>query len=362
MAGHKCCLVITFAIFCLFFIGTQAHSCTTFVIGDRDRQLFGRNYDFGFGDGYVMVNKRGVAKTAYPSISNDETGEVASWASQFGSVTFNQFGREFPQGGMNEAGLIIESMALRSTRYPQPDSRPYIRSPSLWRQYILDTCSTVKEVIDNDSQIRISYDASKGIGTHFLVLDRTGDAAIIEFIDGKMVVHTGDSLPIRVLTNNTYEDSLYYWQKKSSPLIDRWSSIQRFLTAATSVQACLSARRHSNPDFAFGILAAVSGWQTRWSIVYDNQNMRIYFRTDGNPGIREIDMKALDFSCRTPVKVLDLNNELTGDVTDKLIDYTPEMNINLTKVSFTKLGSMINIPPQIVEIWGTFPDGLKCGE
>jgi len=362
VAGYKFCLVITFVTFCMFFISSQAHSCTTFILGERDHQLFGRNYDFEFGDGYVMVNKKGVAKTAYPSISDDETGKVASWESKFGSVTFNQFGREFPQGGMNETGLIIESMALRSTRYPQPDSRPYVRSPSLWRQYILDTCSTLKEVIDNDSQIRISYDASKGIGTHFLVLDRTGDAAIIEFIDGKMVVHTGDSLPIKVLTNNTYEDSVHYWRKKSSPLIDRWSSIQRFLTAANFVQDDLTARRHSSPEYAFEILAAVSGSMTRWSIVYDKQNMRIYFRTDGNSKIREINMKALDFSCKTPVKVLNLNNELTGDVTDRLIDYTADMNFNLTKVSFTKLGSMINIPPQIVEIWGTFPDELKCGE
>jgi penicillin V acylase-like amidase (Ntn superfamily) len=31
-------------------------------------------------------------------------------------VTFNQYGRNFPSGGMNEAGLVIELMWLEGSR------------------------------------------------------------------------------------------------------------------------------------------------------------------------------------------------------------------------------------------------------
>lgn len=29
------------------------------------------------------------------------------WTSRYASVTFNQWGREFPMDGMNEAGLVV---------------------------------------------------------------------------------------------------------------------------------------------------------------------------------------------------------------------------------------------------------------
>jgi choloylglycine hydrolase len=33
-------------------------------------------------------------------------GKTISWISKYGSITFNQYGREFPTGGMNEKGLV----------------------------------------------------------------------------------------------------------------------------------------------------------------------------------------------------------------------------------------------------------------
>ena len=47
-----------------------------------------------------------------------ENGGTISWTSKFGNVTFNQYGKEFPTGGMNENGLVIELMWLNEARYP----------------------------------------------------------------------------------------------------------------------------------------------------------------------------------------------------------------------------------------------------
>jgi choloylglycine hydrolase len=61
--------------------------------------LLAKNLAFPIGEGIILINKRGVLKTAYIS-----QYKKLSWRSKYGSITFNQFGKEFPLGEMNEAG------------------------------------------------------------------------------------------------------------------------------------------------------------------------------------------------------------------------------------------------------------------
>ena len=216
------------------FTGIEA-ACTTFVLKNNDSQLFGRNYDWGLGDALLMVNKRGCHKE---SVSRpEENGEKAAWQATYGSLTFNQYGRELPTGGMNEAGLVVETMALSAARYPEPDHRPYLGSALQWRQYLLDTCKTVADVINTDHKVRIS-DKIKGIGMHVLVLDKVGDCAVIEFLSGRMTVYRGADLPVAALTNDTYAKSLKYLHQGRAPLLDTYSSISRFIKAVHWVQRC----------------------------------------------------------------------------------------------------------------------------
>ena len=83
-------------------IAAPAWTCSTFLCGEGDSLYFGKNYDWNVEDGLLMVNKRGLQKSAAVR------QHAASWTSKFGSVTFNQYGREWPSGGMNEAGLVVE--------------------------------------------------------------------------------------------------------------------------------------------------------------------------------------------------------------------------------------------------------------
>ena len=108
----------------LLFLAPAAHPCTTFVLDDFGRPVFGRNYDWSVEDALVIVNKRDVMKSAFLL---DPLGNTpVAWVSKYGSVTFNQISREFPCGGMNEAGLVVEVMvvgaeaAARAYRSPQP--------------------------------------------------------------------------------------------------------------------------------------------------------------------------------------------------------------------------------------------------
>jgi penicillin V acylase-like amidase (Ntn superfamily) len=88
------------------------HACTTFFINNNGQMVFGRNYDWVTDAGIVCTNLKGLSKTSMLT----ENGETISWISQYGSITFNQYGKEFPTGGMNEKGLVVELMWLDAAR------------------------------------------------------------------------------------------------------------------------------------------------------------------------------------------------------------------------------------------------------
>jgi choloylglycine hydrolase len=98
--------LVLFVLQVLFFLKVEA--CTTFVLKDSSQIVFGRNFDFNVGSGFVVNNPKGISK--YALVSNEDN--VMRWISKFGSVTFNQFGREFPYEGMNEKGLVVALMIL----------------------------------------------------------------------------------------------------------------------------------------------------------------------------------------------------------------------------------------------------------
>ncbi len=335
------------------------YSCTTFRI-DQDNQFYlGKNYDWSVGDALLIVNKRGVKKVA--AMGPDDEGRPAVWTSKYGSVTFNQYGREFPTGGMNEAGLVVETMALRDSVYPAPDSRPVVKG-SPWKQYHLDNFSTVEEVIASQSDVRIlKYETDPGV--HFLISDKTGRCAAIEFLDGKTVVHTGDALTVMALTNTPYAESVEHWREGTMPIYDRSNSVSRFIRAATMVAAHAEGVSKPPVDYAFDILSKASNphW-TKWSIVYDQNNLRIHFITNTNGNIRIVDMKKFDFSCRTPVRVLDANAGISGDVTDKFRDYTQQINRDLIGASFGKTSFLQSISSERLDRISRFPDRLTCEE
>lgn len=140
-------------------------ACTSFALKHKNYLIFGTNYDNSFAPGMIYVNKKDVQKSGWDPSTH---GKIATWVSKYGSVTFSCVGYQLAWAGMNEAGLVISTMALSETRNPAPDERPPLVSP-LWMQYILDTCGTVEEVFESDRQIRISDTRD-----HYLVCEYDG--------------------------------------------------------------------------------------------------------------------------------------------------------------------------------------------
>jgi penicillin V acylase-like amidase (Ntn superfamily) len=349
--------VLRFVLFTLLIAAlplNQAFACTTFCLKNKGEVLFGKNYDWMIGDGLVFVNKRGVAKTA----GSEGSVDPARWISKYGSVTFNQYGRENPSGGINEAGLVIELMWLDDTQYPKADARPTLGTLE-WIQYQLDTSATVDEVIKNADKVRIASE----VKLHYLVNDRAGNTATIEFLNGKLLAHSGETLPVSALTNDTYAKSLNYSKTTAVEKARTGRSLDRFVRAAQKTAAFDKQEKSGTEavNYAFEILSNVAQeGSTQWSIVYDQKRGRIYFRTLQSPQIKMIDAKSLDYACGTAVKILDINSKQSGEVTASFAEYTRQANRDLIERSFTGTDFLKNVPAPLKDLLASYPEQFVC--
>jgi hypothetical protein len=241
---------------------------------------------------------------------------------------------------MNEAGLMVSTMALNKTRAPAPDARPPLLSP-FWIQYLLDCCGTIEEVIASDARVRVT-----DIVDHYLICDRTGACATLEFLDGRLVYHTGQDLPVKALTNTVYQDAVRSWQIGS--LSD--NSIRRFALAADRVQSFAPTNAEGTVNYAFDTLARVASDDTAWRIVFDPAQLRIHFRTNKNPQLRSVDFAQLDFSCGSPVVLLDVQANLSGDASTKFVPYSHEASLNHTLQFMKQYGRSDDYPPIVLDV------------
>lgn len=338
-------------IIALFILPYELKACTTFFFGRNNNYYFGRNYDWSIGDAIVMANQRGVEKTAI-LVENP-----ISWVSKYGSITFNQFGAELPNGGMNEVGLVVEVLWLNETVYPDPDGRKAITEIQ-WVQYQLDNASTVEEVINSEKHLRV---AGSYAPIHYMVSDASGNTAVIEFVEGKMVCHTNETMNYPVCTNNTYTESVEFVEnnkKKTKPK----HSLNRF-----KIAAALLAEQDSSmgPDvFAFDVLQAVAqdDGRTQWSIVYDLNTKVIYFKTKKENNIKSIRLETVDFSCSEKRTYMDIDIKNEGNVNNQFTEYSTKVNELLVRKVFKSVWFLKDIPEQILQVVINYPKQLECTE
>ncbi|MEE9458104.1 MAG: linear amide C-N hydrolase [bacterium] len=346
----------------ILLLAAAALPCTSFYIYAGDEAVVGKSFDWSVCDGLVVVNKRGIAKEALVGDDNP-----ARWTSTYGSVTFNQYGRELPLGGINEAGLVVEVLWLKEAEYPTPDERPAVGCLQ-WVQYMLDTCATVEEVVAAQEEVRVADDGTGRV--HYFVADAAGGCAAVEFVEGEAAIHTGDGMPVRALANSTYDDSLSflraYAEKEGTPQdIAGDGSLERFSRAAIAATDFDSAPLDSAgaESYAAGVLNDVaSAADSQWRIVYDVDDRLVYYRTRENMETRWLEADAFDYSPATPVKIFDMNAEGGGDVTGKFVDYTYEANRALIDASFAGTDFLEDVPEEVREAMARYPETTRPAE
>ena len=332
---------------------STALPCTAFSLGQGEQIVMGKSYDWDFGNGLVVVNKRGVAKRGVPMKPADRP---PSWVSKYGSVTFNQFGREMPNGGMNEAGLAMEVLWLNESAFPAPDDRPALNELQ-FVQWALDNHATVAELLAAATRVRVSkvYGA-----VHYFACDPTGACACLEFLEGKLVATAGGSLPANAIANNSCAHSgqaLQALKKAKQPAPKGNGSSARYLRAATMIEA--TGPKADPKARAVEMLDSVSqGSFTQWGIVYELKGQKVHFRSLQASALKVIDLAKLDFSCGTPARTLDVNSKLKGEVTDKLEEYTTAANEQLIRASLSLV--RLALPEATVKQLAEYPTHLPC--
>ena len=191
--------------------------------------------------------------------------------------------------------------------------------------------------------------------------------ATIEYIDGEFVYHKGEDLPITVLSNSTYEESINFTKKfidfgGNDTIPKTNQSLDRFALAASMVKDFNESKSGDIIDYSFNILDTVSqGEATFWSIVYDIANMKIHYKTYGNREIRIINLEDFNFSCETPVLIADIENNIDSIEKD-FIEYSTNLNKELIEKTFSHVEFLKNIPPEVRDGIARYPESLICNQ
>jgi penicillin V acylase-like amidase (Ntn superfamily) len=340
MKKHSLLQVFLFTGVIILIFSSNTNACTSVCLAKNGHVVFGNNLDWFVADGYIFINKRNVQKRGLWFNNPPE------WVSKYASITINQDGREFPARGMNETGLVIGEMTLGESEFPDPDSR-YVVNTLQWMQYQLDNCATIADVIATDKVIRI--DKSE-YHSHFFICDSTGNCVVMEWLKGKLVAHAYNDVPIKVLANSTYD---YCIEHRNDPS-------GRFGKAATMLEKYTS----ENPvDYMFSILQNVSQNSTKWSLVFDAKNLRLYFKTALNREIRYVSLHDFDLTCSSDVYMFNINDAGSGNMFSKFVPYTQTLNSQLTRSTYRQLAPQFGpFTEETLDKIFSYPATTGCNE
>ena len=261
-----------------------------------------KSYDWHDGAGVLYFNPKGIKRHTFPheSLRGKQSGRslAHAWYSRFASVSFNQYGRGFPNGGMNERGLAIEVLWLNETEYTERDQRPYVNELE-WVQYVLDTCENVEQVEALLSKVRISPIHGQ---VHYFFCDQSGRCGALEFIKGDTKLYLNE-LQTPSLTNHSYEQSIAYAREQQRMgKLTRTEEIPRQVKQGHrgSLARFLSAQKISKSEvitsLQLGLKALdqvkIKGY-TKWQIAYDLKHLELAFKTSKSSKTRQVSFSHL---------------------------------------------------------------------
>src|SRR5579883_1518381 len=154
----------------------------------------------------LTVFPRGIVRDGSrvgPVVVVKENG--LKWTSRYGSLVTTVYGLGTADG-LNERGLGAHLLHFTTCDFGVRDPGKSGIQAGLWAQYLLDNAATVSEAIILLDNIQFVVTEAPGVTTavHLAIEDATGDSAIIEYIDGKCVIHHGREF--RILTNEPEYD------------------------------------------------------------------------------------------------------------------------------------------------------------
>ena len=337
-------LIISLLVLSITLI-PDANACTRVVYkGTNGTIITARSMDWKDKiPANIWVFPRGMQR-------NGEAGSSSlTWTSKYGSVIASAWDIATADG-MNEKGLVANILWLAESKYPEFDSTGPVKGLSIaaWAQYVLDNFATVNEAVSElrkeDFVIVSAYipGTDKFTTLHLSISDATGDNAIFEYIDGKLVIH--HSPKYQVMTNSPiFEKQLdinTYWEGIPGTIMlpgtnraaDRFVRASYYIHAIpqtdntrVAVASTFSVIRNCSVPFGISSKDEPNISSTRWRSVSDHKNLVYYFETVLTPNTFWVDMKNIDFSKETSSRKLIVGDDSTydGDVSGLFVDSAP---------------------------------------
>lgn len=328
----------------MFMLLSTVEACTRLVHNNESGYVFtGRTMDW--------KHDIGTNVWIYPAGMDREspTENPMKWTSKYGSVFSSGYDISNTDG-VNEKGLAINALWLVESQYPTIKPNDETLSLSLWGQYVLDNFASVSEAVEylgNNplNLVTTQVPNEERMATiHLALSDSSGDSAIIEYIDGKQVIHHDEKY--NVLTNSpTFEEQIVL-QKHFDSLGDKAvlmganNAVDRFARANYYNN---KVSKNADPNVALATILSMMktvsvpiGMKaedlnlstTQWTSVIDHNRGRYYLQPSYTQSLFWIDLTKVDFSKETgKVKKLVLgekqSNLLFGEANDLLIESEP---------------------------------------
>lgn len=337
---------IAFTAIVLFSATKKIDACTRVVYkGPNNTILTARSMDFTIPiPSNLWLFPRGMDR-------DGSTGKnTVKWTSKHGSMTTSSWDIAISDG-MNEKGLVANMLWLVSSKYPE-----FIKdgkgkkglAVSLWAQYALDNFATVAEAVQQlkKEEFVVVTDFIPGTDkyttVHLSLSDASGDNAILEYINGKLVIHHDPSYT--VMTNDpVFEQQLAineYWKgipgniflPGTNRAADRYVRASYYITAIPqtddtriAVAGAFSVIRQCSVPYGISTEGFPNLSTTRWRTVSDQKNLVYYFEDALSPNAIWVDLKKLDFSKTGKVKklALDKNQIYAGETSKQFVETKP---------------------------------------
>ena len=324
-------LPVAFSLFVSF--PEKALSCSRVIHAASDgRVTMARSMDWKEDNRPKWwVFPRGMARTG-----GTDTNPLR-WTSQYGSVVVSMYDTGAVEG-MNEKGLMVQGLYLSESKYGTRDaSRPGL-SIMAYSQYLLDGFGTVAAAVSALEKepfqvVTVTLGGEPGTA-HWALADSTGDSAIVEYVEGKQVIHHDRKYAV-MCNSPTFDQQLAvnsYWNSVGGDVFlpGTWRSADRF-ARATWYQKSLPSSPKSTREAVAGVLSVVRNVSvplgsadptkpnlapTIYRTAADLTDRTYFYESTLSPSVIWVDLKALDFSEKGPVLMLDVADQpgLTGNV------------------------------------------------
>lgn len=285
---------------------------------------------------------------AFPAGMTREGGEgttSAKWTSKYGSIIASGYNMGTTDG-FNTQGLDANLLYLSSADYGKPSAGQSTLSVLHWAQYVLDNYATVEEVVKGFEKNQFHMIAPmlpNGFypGVHLSVGDISGDNAIFEFVNGKLVVY--HSPKYTVMTNEpTFDKQLAlndYWNQLKGCFLpgttepsDRFVRASYYLTQTPvakdereAIAIVFSIVRNVSQPFMKPTPNRPNQATTIWRSVADLKRRVYYFEETNRPNVFWVDQSKLDLKSGAPVKKLPLTTGqvYAGEVSSSFVQSKP---------------------------------------